>query len=351
MFCSDVLEVFTMAGRLIVITGISGFIAKHCAVEMLRAGYRVRGTVRDMARAEQVKATLAKHADVTNLEFAAAELLSDRGWAEAVEGAYGVLHVASPFVIEAPKDENALIRPAVDGTLRVLKAAIATGAERFVQTSSVAAIMAGHGERTAPFTEDDWTQVNGPHVSAYEKSKTLAERAARDFIAENGSPIHYASVNPGFVLGPLLDKDFGASASVIRMFMQGKYPGCPALAFACVDVRDVAKMHRLALETTEPTGGRYVGVSETAWFADMTRAIKGQLSKADTRKVPTMQLPNFVIRLIALFDPAARLVVPDLGRFPVVDNSCTRRALGVEFIPVAQSAPAMARSLVDNGLV
>ena len=341
-----------MTDKLILLTGISGFIAKHCAVELLRAGYRVRGTVRDMARADKVRATLAKHSDVAKLEFVEADLLSDAGWSEAAKGVYGVLHVASPFIIEEPKDENELIRPAVDGTMRVLKAAIAAGAKRFVQTSSIAAIMAGHGyTRTKPFNEDDWTILDGPDVSAYQKSKTLAERAARDYLAQTKADIHYASVNPGFVLGPLLDSDYGASASVIQMFMKGKYPGCPALSFPCVDVRDIGKMHRLALETSEPSGGRYVGVSESAWFVDMTRAIKAKLNKADTKKVPTMQLPNIVIRIIALFDKSARSIVPELGRQLEVDNSRTRKALGMDFITVSESAPAMARSLIETGVV
>jgi dihydroflavonol-4-reductase len=340
-----------MSDELILLTGISGFIAKHCAVEMLAAGYRVRGTVRDMAKADKVRATLVQCCDVSKLEFVVADLMSDAGWDEALSGVHGVLHVASPFVIETPKDENELIRPAVEGTMRVLKAAIAAGAKRFVQTSSVAAIMAGHGhERTKPFMEDDWTNLEGGHVSAYEKSKTLAERAARDYVAQTKADIHYASVNPGFVLGPLLDSDYGASASVIQMFLRGKYPGCPALSFPSVDVRDVAKMHRLALETSEPSGGRYVGVSESAWFVDMMRPIKARLG-ADAKKVPTFQLPNFVIKLIAIFDPAARSIVPELGRMVQVDNSRTKKALGIEFIPVSQSAPAMARSLVAHGLV
>lgn len=341
-----------MSDKIILLTGISGFIAKHCAVEMLRAGYRVRGTVRDLSKADKVRATLAKHCDVSKLEFVAADLMADAGWDEAARGVYGVLHVASPFIIAEPKDENELIRPAVDGTMRVLKAAIAAGAKRFVQTSSIAAIMAGHGyARTKAFTEDDWTVLDGPDVSAYQKSKTLAERVARDYLAETKADIHYASVNPGFVLGPLLDSDYGASASVIQMFMKGKYPGCPALSFPCVDVRDIGKMHRLALETSEPSGGRYVGVSESAWFVDMTRAIKAKLSAADTRKVPTKQLPNFVIKLIALVDKSARAIVPELGRQVEMDNSRTSKALAMEFIPVRESAPAMAQSLVDNALV
>lgn len=341
-----------MSDKLILITGISGFIAKHCAVEMLRAGYCVRGTVRSLAKGDAVRTTLAKHCDVSKLEFVEADLLSDKGWADAAKGVYGVLHLASPFIIGEPKDENDLIRPAVDGTMRVLKAGLAAGSKRFVQTSSIAAIMAGHGyQRTKPFTEHDWTDLNGPDVSAYQKSKTLAERAARDYLNETKADIHYASVNPGFVLGPLLDKEFGASASVIQMFMKGKYPGCPALSFPCVDVRDIGKMHRLALETSEPSGGRYVGVSQSAWFVDMTRAIKAKLNKADTKKVPTRQLPNFVIKLIAIFDKSAKSIVPELGRRVDMDNSRTRKALGMEFIPVSESAPAMAASLVEFGLV
>lgn len=339
-----------LTDKLVLITGISGFIAKHCAIEMLNAGYAVRGTVRSLAKADKARATLAKHCDVSKLEFVEADLLSDDGWDAAVKGVFGVLHVASPFVIETPKDPNDLIRPAVEGTMRVLKAAIAAGAKRFVQTSSVAAIMAGHGhERTKPFTEDDWTNLNGPHVSAYEKSKTLSERAARDYLAKNKTDIHFASINPGFVLGPLLDSEYGASASVIQMFLKGKYPGCPALSFPCVDVRDVSKMHRLALETAEPSGGRYVGVSENAWFVDMMRPIKARLG-ASAKKVPGFQLPNFVIKIIAIFDPAARAIVSELGRMVTMDNSRTRKTLGMEFIPVTESAPAMAKSLVDNGL-
>jgi dihydroflavonol-4-reductase len=338
--------------KTILLTGISGFIAKHCAVELLNAGYHVRGTVRSLSKADKVRTTLAKHCDVSKLEFVVADLLSDTGWSEAAQGCYGVVHVASPFTIETPEDENELIRPAVDGTMRVLKAAIAAGAKRFVQTSSVAAMMAGHGyTRTAPYTEDDWTDLDGPDVSAYQKSKTLSERAARDYLVQTKADTHYASINPGFVLGPLLDSDYGASASVIQMFMKGKYPGCPALSFPCVDVRDVGKMHRLALETSEPSGGRYVGVSENAWFVDMTRAIKATLSASYTKKVPTKELPNFVIKMIAVFDKTARGIVPELGRQVQTDNSRTKKALGMEFIPVSQSAPAMAQSLVDHGLV
>jgi dihydroflavonol-4-reductase len=340
-----------MTQKTILVTGISGFIAKHCAVDMLRHGYRVRGTVRSHQKAEEVKVTLAKHCDISPLEFVQADLLSDAGWDAAMQGVHGVLHLASPFILNEPKDPNELIRPAVEGTLRVLQAAVAAKVQRFVQTSSMAAIAYGHPKtRTNPFTEDDWTIQDGPGVTSYTRSKTLSERAARDFMAQHRPDMHYASINPGLVLGPLLDRDMGGSAEVIQMFLRGKYPGCPKLSFGVVDVRDVAVMHRLALETSEPSGGRYMGVSESAWFMDMMRPIKAQLG-AQAKKVPSFELPNFMIRLVALFDPAARGIVPDLGLELRIDNSRTRKALGMEFIGVEESAPAMAKSLVDLDLV
>jgi dihydroflavonol-4-reductase len=335
----------------VLITGISGFIAKHCAVELLNAGYRVRGTVRSAGAREAVRATLGQHADVGSLEFVEADLLSDDRWAKAVEGCSGVLHVASPFPSSQPKDENELIRPAVDGTLRVLRAASAAGVPRFVQTSSMVAVMYGHAPaRTAPYTEADWTIVESPGVTAYAKSKTLAERAAREFIAGDRDGPRYASVNPGLVLGPALDRDVGTSADLIGRFMKGKYPGCPRLSMPIVDVRDVARMHRLALEVDQPTGARYLAVAESMWMVDMARAIREALGRV-ARKVPTRVLPDWAVKLVALFDSMARQTVPDLGRWYDVDNSQTRRALGIEFIPAGKAAAATAESLVKLGLV
>jgi dihydroflavonol-4-reductase len=335
----------------VLITGISGFIAKHCAVELLSAGYRVRGTVRKAAAREAVRATLAQQADVSALEFVEADLLSDDRWAKAVDGCSAVLHVASPFPSSQPKDESVLIRPAVDGTLRVLRAASAAGVPRFVQTSSMVAVMYGHARsRTAPYTEADWTIVETPGVTAYAKSKTLAERAAREFVAGDRDGPRYASVNPGLVLGPALDRDLGTSADLIRRFLKGKYPGCPRLSMPVVDVRDVARMHRLALETDEPSGARYLAVSDSMWFVDMARAIREALGPA-ARRVPTRLLPDWAVKLVALFDPMARQAVPDLGRWYGVDNSQTRRTLGIEFIPAGKAAAATAESLVRLGLV
>jgi nucleoside-diphosphate-sugar epimerase len=331
----------------VVVTGISGFIARHCAVELLNAGYGVRGTVRSLKRSGEVRDSLARHAAAERLEFAEADLESDAGWDAALRGCAHVLHVASPFPAVQPRDEQDLIRPAVQGTLRVLRAAAAGGVQRLVQTSSLVAVMYGHPHsRTAPYTEADWTLVDAPGVTAYAKSKTLAERAAREFVDRNGSGLHYASVNPGLVLGPALDRDIGTSAEIIQMFLRGKYPGAPRLAIPCVDVRDVARAHRLALEVDAPTGGRYLAAAESLWFIEIAHAIREALGPAG-RKAPRFELPDWMIRLVAIFDGTARQAVPDLGRQMGLDNSLTRRTLGMDFIPSREAAVAMARSLVD----
>ena len=336
-----------MNDNTVLITGISGFIAKQCALELLNAGYRVRGTVRSLERSKNaVEATLGRFADVSTLELAEADLEHDAGWSDAVAGCRHVLHVASPFPPRQPKDEQVLIRPAVEGTLRVLRAAAEAGVERFVQTSSMAAVQYGHPrDREAPYTEADWTQVEDPGVTPYAKSKTLAERAARDFVEDHAGALHYASVNPGFVLGPVLDADVRASGEIIQLMLDGKYPGTPRVAFACVDVRDVARMHRLALEADVPSGGRYLCLAGCMWMSEIAGAIKAQLG-VEARKVSARELPNWVVKLVGVFDPTARQIIPELGRALRVDDTLTRTTLDMTYIPMADAAAAMARSLL-----
>jgi dihydroflavonol-4-reductase len=318
---------------------------------MLKAGYRVRGTIRSSGKAQSVSHSLSRHVETADLEFVEADLMSDAGWDKAVAGSDFVMHVASPFPAGEPKDEQALIRPAVDGTRRVLEAATDAGVKRFVQTSSMVAVMYGHPhERTAAFTEVDWTCIDAPGVTAYAKSKTLAERAARDFMKANRSGMQYASVNPGFVLGPALDDDVGTSAEVIQLFLRGKYPGAPRISMPCVDVRDIAEMHRRAIEVDAPTGGRYLGVSQSVWMIEIARAIRAGLGE-QARKVPSRELPDWLLRIVGIFDPMARQIVPELGREVHVDNSLTRETLRMSFIPAADAAVAMARSLVELGRV
>ena len=336
--------------RTVLVTGISGFIAKHVALAFLEAGYDVRGTLRSMAKAEQVRATLGRQADPARVTFCQADLNADAGWDEAAAGVEVVAHVASPVPIALPRDPAQLIGPAVDGTMRVLRAAAAHGIPRFVHTSSVAAVSAGRRHGGAkPFTEDDWTDPDDPHVGAYARSKTLAERAARDFVASQAGSMHYASVNPGVVFGPVLDGDFSPSIEAVRRIVSGGLPGMPRLCFSVVDARDVARMHVLAAETGEPPGGRYLAVSGSLWFTQMAREIKNALGPAG-RKVQTRQLPDFAIRLAGLFSPTVRSIVPDLGQQVAYDNSRTRAALGIEFIAPEDATVAAASSLVALGL-
>ncbi len=335
--------------KTVLVTGISGFIAKHVALEFLKTGYKVGGTVRSKAKGKKVAETLKKHFDKAEVEIFEADLSSDAGWKEAVKGCDVVAHVASPFPLAQPKDENELIKPAVEGTLRVLRAAKAARVKRFVQTSSLVAVMFGHAPNKLSFNEDDWSVVDGPGMSPYNKSKTLAEKAARDFIAEEGSDIHFSTVNPGLVMGPPLDSDFGASLELVQMFLKGKFPGAPRVKMPCVDVRDIAKMHVLAAETGQPSGGRYLGCAEMPWFVEVGKALhKGLGEKA--KKAPKRELPNFMVKLVALFDPTAKLTVPDLGLDRKLDNSRTKKALGIEFIPVEDAAVASGKSLIEHGL-
>lgn len=334
----------------VLLTGISGFIAKHCARELLENGYCVRGTVRNKARAEALRQLLAPIAGDDKLEIVEADLTSDANWDAAMEGVDHVMHTASPFPIGQPKDEQELIRPAVDGTMRVLRAAAVTpGIKTFTQTSSVVAVTMGHPQRDAPFTATDWSDLDSPHASAYGKSKTLAERAAREFIASEKPGFRFSTVNPGFVLGPLMDATFGTSGEVIKMFMNGKYPATPRVQFVVVDVRDVATLHRLALEKGQD-GGRYLATERSMWMLEISMALRNHLGEA-ARKAPKRNLPNFMVRLLGLFDPAARSIIPDLDRISSVDNSATIEALGHTFRSGELAAAAMGQSLIEHKLL
>jgi dihydroflavonol-4-reductase len=336
--------------KTILITGISGFIAKHVAREFLEHGYKVRGTVRDSGRADEVRNILAQFVDVSELGFVEADLNSDTGWEEAVKGCDYIAHVASPFPLSQPKNENDLIRPAVDGTLRVLTAARNAGASRVVMTSSTAAIVSGHPRDKTHFSEQDWTILDSPETTAYAKSKTMAEKSAREFIKNEAPDVYFSTINPGLVWGPALDARIGSSLDIIRMMLNGKYPGCPKFYLSVVDVRDVARLHRLAMETDQPSGGRYIAVSETEPMVKYAREIRAELGQL-ARKVPPRELPNFLVKVAGIFDPAVRAALPELDWAREIDASASRKALGLEFTSGKEAAIAAARSLIEHGCV
>jgi dihydroflavonol-4-reductase len=330
----------------ILLTGISGFIAKHVALKLLNAGYAVRGTMRSPAREGEVRAALTPHltdpAAMDRLTFATADLERDAGWAAAMTGITAVIHTASPFPIAQPKDEQVLIRPAVEGTRRVLMAAKAAGITRVVLTSSTVAIVdeTVHGQQD----EANWCNLDAPGTSAYAKSKTLAEKEAWRIAKAEGLAL--TTINPGFVVGPPLDAHYGSSIGVVKRFLKGRDPMLPQIGFAMVDVRDVAEAHLRALQRPATAGNRYATVAGSMWMPDMGAVLKAAYP---ARRIPTRTAPAFLLRILALFDPALRAILPGLGIMHDVSGARATADLGIAFTTPADGLRASADWLVRNG--
>jgi nucleoside-diphosphate-sugar epimerase len=338
-------------GDAVLVTGVSGFIAKHVALALLQRGHDVRGSVRSETRAEEVRAVIAEHGvDVGRLSFVVADLGSDAGWADAARGCRFVQHIASPFPMAQPKDREALVPLARQGALRVLEAALEAGVERIVMTSSVAAMMyrSGRSDVIRP-TEADWSDPDWNAASAYIVSKTRAERAAWDLMTERGAREKLVVVNPGLVLGPLLDRTSGTSVDVIKLTLQGKYPAVPPSAYAVVDVRDVADLHVAAM-TAEVGGRRLIAAGETRTMKDMARILREAFPDR-AGKIPTHEIPGFVVKAMSLFDSSLKSVIPDLGTRPVVDATYVTTLTGVTFRSADEALRAAGQSLIDHGLV
>ncbi len=332
----------------ILVTGGSGFIGSYCIVQLLAAGHEVRTTVRNLKREADVRAMLKEGgADPGNrLTFVAADLGSDAGWPQAVAGCEYVLHVASPLPLVSPKNEDELIIPAREGTLRVLRASRDAGVRRVVLTSSFAAIGYGHEVRQAPFDESDWTDPAGRDVSPYVKSKTLAERAAWDFMAREGGRLELSTVNPVAVLGPVLGSDYAASLHIVQRLMDGAVPGCPKLYFGIVDVRDVADLHIRAMTHPAARGERFLAISgDVRPMRDIALVLKNRMGDA-ARRVPTRQIPNWLVRLASLRDPAIKQILPELGKVKNATGEKARRLLGWSPCSREDAIVAAAESLV-----
>lgn len=335
----------------VLVTGATGFVAGHVIVELLGHGYAVRATVRDMADSAGW-AHLAGYAarNGAELEFVAANLDRDTGWAEAVAGCAYVLHVASPFPSTPPDDDDELVGTAVEGTSRVLRAcADAPEVRRVVVTSSIAAIAYGHRD-DAVRTETDWTVVE--RSPAYQRSKTLAERAAWDFVAAlpAGRGLELVVVNPGMVLGPLLSSRTSTSHEPIRRLLAGADPGSPRVGWALVDVRDLAVAHRLAMEKPQAAGNRYICAGEHVWMGDMAQVLAAEYGPRGIR-IPTRTLPDLLVRMVALADRGLRLTVPTLGRVERLSADRAYRELGWTMRPVSDTIRDTAESLVRQGIV
>ncbi len=313
----------------VLVTGGSGYIAGFCIAQLINEGWKVRTTVRSLSREPEVRKTLEKIVNAGDkLSFHTADLGADAGWAHAVGGCQYVQHVASPLPSSNPKSDDELVIPARDGALRVLKAARDAGVKRVVMTSSVASIAYGRGGRATPHTEADWSDENNRRdTGPYERSKTIAERTAWDWMKREGGALELATVNPGAVLGPVLGTDFSASLEIVKLILQGALPGCPRFGFPLVDVRDVADLHYRAMLAPEAAGQRYIAANGFYWMSDVAKVLKARLPDR-AKKIPTSDLPDLMLRMAAMFDPLVRGRLFELGKRREASSEKARTQLG-----------------------
>jgi dihydroflavonol-4-reductase len=333
----------------VLVTGGSGFLGGWCLVELLRRGYPVRTTVRNLSREPDVRAMLASQGEVGDrLSVVAADLNSDAGWEEAVHGCDYVLHVASPFPPAQPKDPDELIVPARDGTLRVLRASLGAGVKRVVLTSSAAAVRnAGVTPPPRPLTEEDWTDPSNPHLTPYSRSKTIAERAAWELVREENEVDRLTVVNPSAILGPVMGSDRSYSLQAVERMLNGM-PGVPRLGFSFVDVRDVAELQVTAMTTPEAGGERFLAAGPFYWLSEVAQILIDRLGPA-ARKVPRRTVPNLLVRAMVRFDPGLRSVVGDLGQEVSFSAEKARSRLGWAPRPIEDTVVDCAQSLIRQG--
>ena len=339
-----------MAGTVFV-SGGSGYIAGETIRQLLTNGWSVHTSLRSQAREAELRAQLG--GTPQTLKFFVADLTSDVGWAEAMAGCHAVCHMASPFPAEVPKDENELIVPARDGALRALRFAYAAGIKRFVMTSSAAAIAYGHPPGKDHYDESDWTNIDAPGVQPYVKSKTIAERAARDWVAANAPEMEYCAVCPVAVLGPVESGDFAASIEIVERLLNGSIPAIPNVGFSVVDLRDIADLHVRALEASadKVKGERFIGSSgDFQKFADVARVLRDNLGEK-ARKVPRRNMPDWGVSLLAMVMPPARQLLGELGRTRATSSAHAQAVLGWTPRPPEQSIIDCAQSLIEKGVV
>jgi dihydroflavonol-4-reductase len=338
----------------VLVTGGSGFVGSHVVLQLLNAGHTVRTTVRSFKKKDSARAMLrtAGADTAARLTFVTADLGSDAGWPEAVAGCDYVLHVASPLSDSAEKSEEEVIGPARDGSLRVLRAARDAKVRRVVMTSSCGAVYYGYPPQTAPFDESNWSQPDRGDMSSYVKSKLIAERAAWDFIAMEGRGLELAVINPAGIFGPVLGPDASSSTEMVRRILKGM-PGCPRINFAIVDVRDVADLHLRAMTDPAAKGERFIAVAENGnamSMLDMAKLLKSRLGDA-AKEAPRRELPDWIVRAGAIFDPRMRQLLPMLGKVRNATSAKAQRLLGWMPRSREDAIVATAESLLRFGVV
>ncbi len=336
----------------VLVTGGSGYIASFCIAQLLQEGSQVSTTVRSLAREAELRAAVAKLVNIEDrLKVVVADLNADAGWREACSGCSGVLHVASPFPTRNPRHDDDLVRPARDGALRVLNAARDGGVRRVVMTSSTAAVAYGHGGRSQPFTESDWSDpVDRTDSSAYERSKMIAERAAWDWHSREGGALELVTVCPGAVIGPVLGADVSASLDIVKTLMDGSLPGLPPFGWPLADVRDIADLHVRALRAPNAAGERFIGAGQFYWMADIARVLRERVPEL-AGKVPKRRLPSWLVRLSSVFDPAVRGRLFELDKERPVSAEKAKRQLGWTPRSNDDAIIDTARSLLAEGVV
>lgn len=341
-----------MSKKKVLVTGITGFVGAHTAIQLLEKGYQLVGTLRDLERADDIKNVIAQYTrNISNLEFAQADLQNANVWDELTKDIDYVHHIASPFPSELPENEDDIIRPAKEGALNVLRASVKNGVKRVIMTSSTTAMIYGKskGEESQTSTEEDWTDVNLKEDStSYHRSKTIAEKVCWSFINNSNTSTEFTTVCPGLILGPILEKDFGTSAGIILGFLSGKTSVTPNLGYDTIDVRSVANMHILAMESPKAAGERFICSNGFIDFKEMLDLLK---TKYPEREINTQIIPDDVIREYAKRDTSLQRLLIDLGTQRRVDNSKAKRILSWHPINNMESVLSCAESLINVGLV
>ena len=336
----------------VLLTGVSGWIAKHTAIELLNKGYEVLGTVRNNNLIDQTRQTIGKYAPIENLSFFELDLLKDEGWNEAAKGCKYIFHIASPFPIKVSRNREILLPVAVDGTIRVLNAGLNAGVEQIIKTSSIVA-MFRKPNRTNPYTfgENDWTDENWTEgVNDYFLSKTKAEKAAWELMESKGLKNKLTTICPGGVFGDALDKKGGTSIEYVRQFMAGKFPAAPKFAVLISDVRDIAKAHVACIGNTKVGGRRLIVGKEVKKLVELSQLMAEAMPEY-AKKLPKKELPNFMVKLISYIDSSAKTMIPDLGIMMQTDPTYAEKLLGFEFKAAKDCMAENAKSVVRLGLV
>ncbi len=339
--------------KLVLVTGGSGFVGSHCILQLLNKGYQARTTLRSLSRKDEVIKMLKNGGaeSVENLSFIEADLSKDANWDEAVKDCEYVLHVASPISLKIPRDENEMIVPAVEGTLRVLRASKNAGVRRIVITSSFGAVGYSHKDTDTLITEEDWTDPNDKTLSAYLKSKTLAEKAAWDFIKKEGGNLELSVVNPVGIFGPLLGPDLSGGHEILKQLLDGSMKAIPKINFGIVDVRDVADLHLRAMTNSAAKGQRFLALAGgIVSLRDIALMLKSKMGN-EAQNVTTRVLPDWIVRIAALFNPLAKNIVPQLGRVKNASNEKAKKILGWTPRPNEEAIMASVESMVRFGVI